>query len=48
MSLLIVDRVKAEALASPSVVVLMMIILTFNVAQFAKRTLVIVVIAGLR
>ena len=47
MSLLIVDRVKAEALASPSVIVLMMSVLTFNVAQFAKRTLVIVDIASL-
>ena len=48
MGLLVVDRVKAEALASPPVVVLMMSVLAFKVAQFAKRTLVVVVIASLR
>ena len=48
MSLMTVDWVKPEALASPSAVVLMMSVMAINVAQFAKRTLLIVVIDGLR
>ena len=48
MSLVIVDWVKSEALASRSVVVLMMSVMAFKVAQFAERTLLIDVIAGLR
>ena len=45
---MIVDWVKSEALASSTVVVLMMSVMAFKVAQFAKRTLLIDVIAGLR
>ena len=48
MGLVIVDWVKSEALASRSVVVLMMSVMAFKVAQFAERTLLIDVIASLR
>ena len=45
---MIVDWVKPEALASPSVVVLMMSVMAFKVAQFSERTLSIGHFTGLR